>query len=141
MLERYTAFVCIRCERFAGMRMVWLPSRKIWVQIKDNGELIPVRRQDRLDMSGGGEEIAAERRSMFPGDLTDIILHGTDEKAETVTGRWGFTPFWAKDDKFGKKSGYNARSETVYEKPTWRKAIKSQRCVVPADGFFERAHL
>ena len=49
---------------------------------------------------------------------------------------WGLQPFWAKDVKAVKRS-INARSETIAEKPLFRNLLKSKRCLVPADGFFE----
>jgi putative SOS response-associated peptidase YedK len=45
-------------------------------------------------------------------------------------------PFWAKDPKIGYKM-INARSETVASKPAFREALKSRRCLIPADGFYE----
>ena len=53
-----------------------------------------------------------------------------------VLRRWGLVPFWAKDPRVGYKL-INARGETVGQKPAFRKAIRSQRCLVPADGFYE----
>lgn len=49
---------------------------------------------------------------------------------------WGLQPFWAKDAKAVKRS-INARAETLLEKPSFRNLLKSKRCLVPADGFFE----
>ncbi len=49
---------------------------------------------------------------------------------------WGLVPSWAKDTSIAAKLT-NARSETVAEKPSFRKAFASQRCLVPADGYYE----
>ncbi len=53
---------------------------------------------------------------------------------------WGLIPSWVKTkvdaDKL-KAQTLNARSETVFEKPSFRSSIKQQRCLIPADGFFE----
>jgi putative SOS response-associated peptidase YedK len=50
--------------------------------------------------------------------------------------RWGLVPFWAKDISIGDKL-INARSETVTEKPAYRRAFERRRCIIPADGFYE----
>lgn len=50
--------------------------------------------------------------------------------------QWGLVPSWAKDDKIGHKL-INARSESVFERPVWRKVILRKRCLVPANGFYE----
>ncbi|MBX0333427.1 SOS response-associated peptidase [Pontibacter sp. HSC-14F20] len=61
----------------------------------------------------------------------------TNEKPDTIQFySWGLQPFWAKDAKAIKRS-INARAETLTEKPSFRNLLKSKRCLVPADGFFE----
>ena len=49
---------------------------------------------------------------------------------------WGLIPSWADDPATGNRM-INARAETVAEKPAFRHAFKSKRCLVLADGFFE----
>jgi putative SOS response-associated peptidase YedK len=49
---------------------------------------------------------------------------------------WGLVPSWAKDASIGSRM-INARLETVAEKPAFRKAFSSRRCILPADGFYE----
>ncbi len=50
--------------------------------------------------------------------------------------RWGLIPYWAKDSRMGNKM-INTRSVTVTEKPAFREAFESRRCLIPADGFYE----
>jgi putative SOS response-associated peptidase YedK len=52
------------------------------------------------------------------------------------TLKWGLVPFWAKDPGIGSRM-INARMETVHEKPAFRRAFGSRRCLLPADGYFE----
>ena len=49
---------------------------------------------------------------------------------------WGLIPSWAKERAVGYRM-INARSETAGEKPSFRKALRTRRCIVPADGFYE----
>jgi putative SOS response-associated peptidase YedK len=56
---------------------------------------------------------------------------------EAVVGRFGLIPHWSKDDKISRHT-YNARSETVMEKPSFRDAWrKAQHCIIPAAGIYE----
>ncbi len=50
--------------------------------------------------------------------------------------RWGFIPHWYKAPTDGPLL-INARSETVAEKPAFREASASRRCLVPISGFYE----
>ncbi len=52
------------------------------------------------------------------------------------TLKWGLVPFWAKDPSIGNRL-INARMETVHEKPAFRRAFASRRCLLPADGYYE----
>ena len=50
--------------------------------------------------------------------------------------RWGFVPGWVKDPREFPLL-INARAEGLIEKPSFRDAIKRNRCVIPASGYFE----
>ena len=61
----------------------------------------------------------------------------SDDGVRHVTSmRWGFIPHW-----YAKASGgpllINARGETIAEKPAFRDAVRSRRCLIPATGFYE----
>ncbi len=58
------------------------------------------------------------------------------EGRELVALHWGLIPSWAKERSIGARM-INARSETVAEKPSFRSALKSRRCLIVADGFYE----
>ena len=50
--------------------------------------------------------------------------------------RWGLIPWWSKDATSGNRL-FNARSETVATKASFREAFRERRIIVPADGFYE----
>ncbi len=50
--------------------------------------------------------------------------------------KWGLIPAWSKEGK-AEFATFNARAESVREKPTYREAFRKRRCIVPADGFYE----
>ena len=51
---------------------------------------------------------------------------------------WGLIPSWAKDSS-RQANAINARVESISEKPTFRQAFKSRRCLVPVSGYYEWA--
>lgn len=67
----------------------------------------------------------------------------SEEPNELNFYNWGLIPSWIKTleaaNDINKKTA-NARSETVFEKPSFRSAIKSRRCLIPATGFYEWRH-
>lgn len=49
---------------------------------------------------------------------------------------WGLVPSWAKDRKIGSKM-FNARVESLTDKPAFRRAFERRRALIPADGWYE----
>ena len=56
---------------------------------------------------------------------------------EALPGLFGLIPHWSIDATIGRRT-FNARSETVASKPSFREAWKNaQHCIIPVDAFFE----
>ena len=70
---------------------------------------------------------------------TTLVLTITEADGQRIGSmmRWGLIPRWAKPDTAFKRPLFNARSETVAERPTFRDSFRIRRCLVPANGFFE----
>lgn len=75
------------------------------------------------------------RYNIAPTQTAPVIM-AAPEGRRLALRRWGLVPFWAKDPKIGSRM-INARAESVEEKPAFRVAFRRQRCLVPADGFYE----
>lgn len=71
--------------------------------------------------------------NLAPGQNSWALISGGEEILAAVL-KWGLLPSWA--DKDGAKP-INAKVETADTKPYFRRAWKSGRCLIPADGFYE----
>lgn len=65
-----------------------------------------------------------------------VVQPAVGEPRQLSLFRWGLVPAWADDPKIGNRM-INARSETAAEKPAFRAAWKTRRCLIPADGYYE----
>jgi len=77
-----------------------------------------------------------KRFNIAPTQEAPVVREGASGEREVAMLRWGLVPFWSQDPSIGNRM-INARCETVAEKPSFRGAFRSRRCVVPASGFFE----
>ena len=76
---------------------------------------------------------ARARYNLAPSQTAPVIR--VIERASVVSDmRWGFAPRWMKDPN---KAQINARSETVFEKRMFSQSARTQRCLVPAGGWYE----
>lgn len=73
--------------------------------------------------------------NVAPGAHMPVIVRGTQEHGLEFMV-WGLVPSWSKTPETDLKL-INARSESLSEKPMWKRLLKSHRCVVPARGFYE----
>lgn len=75
------------------------------------------------------------RFNIAPMQLAPVVRMAAGER-RIQSLKWGLVPAWADDPKIG-NSLINARAESAPAKPAFRAAFKRQRCLVPADGFYE----
>ena len=69
-------------------------------------------------------------------DVAAVRLGADDGARHFVWLRWGLIPSWAKEAAIGDRM-INARAESVAEKPAFRDAFRTRRCLIAADGFYE----
>lgn len=76
------------------------------------------------------------RYNVAPGQAVAVVALKPDgERMGLAMLRWGLVPYWSDDPDCGIRP-INARSDSL-GKPTFRRAFASQRCLLPADGFYE----
>jgi putative SOS response-associated peptidase YedK len=78
----------------------------------------------------------AARYNVAPSQVMQVIT--VDDAGNFVARkmRWGYVPFWEKNDK-PRIAPINARAEEAMAKPMFRQSLERRRCLVPADGFYE----
>jgi len=85
------------------------------------------------------ERDEAERRNpaynIAPSqDIPVIVERPAGRLLRTMS--WGFRPAWA-SAAASRPAPINARAETLRERPLFRSAMARNRCIIPADGFYE----
>ena len=73
------------------------------------------------------------RFNIAPSQRVPVLILDRGQRC-IVPMRWGFLPSWARE---AKQAVVNARSETAFEKPFFRSAMRARRCLMPASGFYE----
>ena len=66
-----------------------------------------------------------------------LCRDGQSKSIEVKAMIWGLIPSFVRDEKLDHFMMFNARKETIFEKPSYRRLIHSNRCVVIFDGFYE----
>jgi len=131
------------CGRYASSRN---PDQMIEIFEVEQNEI-----EDAGEASGPGkpnfnvapttDQPIVLERAPRPSAGAETDDEGEPEEPPTPVRRlkamhWGLIPSWAKDASIGNRM-INARAEGVFETNAYRKAIRSQRCLVPADGWYE----
>jgi putative SOS response-associated peptidase YedK len=77
------------------------------------------------------------RYNICPTTIVDAVME-RDGKRVLEPMRWGLVPnWWKKSLKELKLATFNARAETIMDKPFFRSAFKRTRCLIPASGYYE----
>jgi putative SOS response-associated peptidase YedK len=82
-----------------------------------------------------GSEVSL-RPSWNVAPTQDVPVIVNEDGHRLTMARWGLIPPWSKDPSIGSRM-INARAETLAEKPSFKGALGKQRCLIPADGFYE----
>jgi putative SOS response-associated peptidase YedK len=76
------------------------------------------------------------RYNIAPTQLQWAISREKNGDAVVRQLRWGLVPSWATDPAIGNRM-INARADALTTKPSWRDSLRTQRCVILADGYYE----
>ncbi|MGE0112922.1 SOS response-associated peptidase [Aquabacterium sp.] len=104
-----------------------------------------VSKPERLKSAFQVDMPAGAKTDVWPG-YTGLFIRrpkeamqgeGDESWREAMVGAFGLIPHWAKDTTVARRT-YNARSETVATKPSYRDAWRlGRRCIIPAEAFYE----
>ena len=90
----------------------------------------------RLSVLATPERNLPARYNICPTDTIDAVIE-REGKRELMPMRWGLVPSWWKKKAKETPATFNARAETLAEKPMFRDAFKRSRCLIPASGYYE----
>jgi putative SOS response-associated peptidase YedK len=92
------------------------------------------RLAEQFGFDGSSVELP-QKYNVAPTQGVAAVLEEDGQRQLEVL-RWGLIPPWADDPQIGSRM-INARSETAPGKPSFRRAFRERRCLIPADGFYE----
>jgi putative SOS response-associated peptidase YedK len=103
-----------------------------------NQFISPAKIQEWFDVFKTPEFPARFNNAPNTKDAQVLTVRSDAGKHVAEVMRWGLLPGWCDGPSDVRtKSTFNAKSETVKEKPVFRNAFKKRRCVVPVAGIYE----
>jgi putative SOS response-associated peptidase YedK len=74
------------------------------------------------------------RYNIAPSQEAPVVLERGVRRLELL--EWGLIPYWTREPGGGRRP-INARAESAADLPSFRDALRSRRCIVPATGYYE----
>jgi putative SOS response-associated peptidase YedK len=93
--------------------------------------------QESYELPDGPARNLQAHYNVAPTDPINVVRAAAGGQAELVSMRWGLIPWWWKKTLKEMPASFNARAETVADKPMFRDAFRRNRCVIPASGYYE----
>lgn len=91
---------------------------------------------DRFSLTKGVPKGVKPRYNISPAQPSPVIVRANDA-IELRMMQWGLVPIGAKDaNSVFRYKTFNVKSEKVFAKPSWDAAVRHQRCIIPANGFY-----
>jgi putative SOS response-associated peptidase YedK len=92
--------------------------------------------RDLYDLTGAARNLQAHY-NIAPTDSVDVVRSVDGGATELVSMRWGLVPHWWNKPVKQLPATFNARAETVADRPMFRDAFRRHRCIIPASGYYE----
>ena len=91
---------------------------------------------DRFELTNGLPKGVRRQYNITPTDLGSVIIR-REQSNVLLPMTWGLVSQGAKDlNSVFRYKTYNTKSEKAFSKASWDAAIRSQRCIIPANGFY-----
>ena len=97
---------------------------------------------ERFDLNGSTLDASLPLNWNIAPTNEIYIIRDSAEKRILDSASWGIIAPWQKslaDARASQSHAINARSESIHEKPTFRHAFRTSRCLIPATGYYEWA--
>ncbi len=119
------------------LRSLKSANHAILIRMIDHYSLYEINNlTDRFGLTDGVPKGVKPRYNVSPTNAAAVITR-SGETTELSMMSWGLVSSGAKDSNsvFRYKT-FNIMSEKVFSKPSWDSAIRTQRCIIPVNGFY-----
>src|SRR5258707_10945763 len=95
--------------------------------------------QDLYELPDGRDRNLEAQYNIAPTDPVEVVRPAGGGTTELVSMRWGLVPWWWQKPLKQLPASFNARAETVADKPMFRDAFRRHRCIIPASDYLRVA--